>query len=354
MFGMDLDEDQQLALGQIEHWWRQRSKPYFALGGAAGTGKSTLIGVLCRLWPKIAVGTYTGKAASVLTDKGVRAQTLHRLLYFPRHVCGKGQFSLRKKLADVSGLIVDEASMVGDQLFKDILSFGLPVLFVGDHGQLGPIDSDSDLLRYPDIKLEQNHRQANESPIICAATAFREGQSVEDQQDALGRLTITTKNRFNHFLSPCLQIICGTNNTRHRINRQVRKLLGAKGDLPGPNERLIFLQNNAKYGVSNGQQGICRKILSTSNDWVEMDIELGSGTIISAPCSTKHFLKDAIDNHTDKSVVLADFGYCVTAHKAQGSEWERVLVFEEIFKADPRRWRYTAVTRAKKQLIYCR
>jgi exodeoxyribonuclease V len=56
----------------------------------------------------------------------------------------------------------------------------------------------------------------------------------------------------------------------------------------------------------------------------------------------------------DKEIVLMDYGYCLTVHKAQGSDWDRVLVKEEVGQSwDARRWRYTAVTRARARLTYC-
>src|SRR5262249_13888327 len=153
----------------IEQWRKTRSKPYLTIGGYAGTGKTTLICRLAEMWPDAAVVTFSGKAASVLVEKGVaKARTIHSLIYIPlRGARGKGvRFQRRHTLPGVSVIIVDEASMINDELYDHLMTFRLPVLFVGDPGQLEPIGSKFNLMCNPHITLNEIHRQARENPIL--------------------------------------------------------------------------------------------------------------------------------------------------------------------------------------------
>src|SRR5262249_38992490 len=128
-----------------------------------------------------AVCAFAGKAAHVLVKKGVeRAQTIHSLIYIPEEIVtvetvqlpgGKVRQVTKKRTLwncrddlDVSGILVDEASMISGQLYADLCSFGLPLVFVGDHGQLEPVGEDVGLMADPDFTLETIHRNANE---IC-------------------------------------------------------------------------------------------------------------------------------------------------------------------------------------------
>jgi len=171
---IDLSPDQARALEEIERW-RTSSTKRLTLGGYAGTGKTTLIRELINQHDA-SVCAFTGKAAFVLQSKGVEATTMHRLLYRPVRVGGEVRFV---KVQDLPTelVIVDEASMVDKVLMRDLESFPVKVLYVGDHGQLEPVGDDPGLMRDPDIRLEQIHRQASGSPIIQFAHHVREGHA---------------------------------------------------------------------------------------------------------------------------------------------------------------------------------
>jgi len=351
----DFTADQEAAIEQVERWRKDRYKPYLTLGGFAGTGKTTLVKYFAESWPGVAVATLCAKAASVLIEKGVAARTIHGLIYIPFFdAARKVRYRRRFNLGATSELIVDESSMIDHVLLQDILAFDLPVLFVGDHGQLEPVGADANLMHVPDIRLETIHRQAQDNPIVRVATAFREGRPVRYWHDNRGRLSIARPSDFWRLLSPDYQMVCGFNKTRHRVNALVRGNIGAEGGLPISGEKLICVQNNTKYGIFNGQQVVCRDVLEIRNHWLEMDVELANGTVITVPCSREQFGHNTTETLRDRSVVLFDYGYCITAHKAQGSEWDNVLAVEEIGSAwDAKRWRYTVATRARKRLIYC-
>lgn len=248
MTAIDCCNDQEMALEAIRKW-RDRctryDEQYLTLGGYAGTGKTTLIAQLAEEWEGVAVMAYCGKAANVLRAKGVMANTIHSQIYVPRKSNGGTiRFQKRRSLDGVETIIVDEASMIDHITFIDILSFGLPVLFVGDHGQLEPIGTSANLMGNPDLRLEKIHRQAADNPILRLATAFREGRDAPYWEDPRGRLSIVKHGEFEERVSPEIQMICGMNKTRIKINAIVRKKRGLNQTLVAPGEKLICLQNN--------------------------------------------------------------------------------------------------------------
>src|SRR5262249_49768197 len=153
-------------------------------------------------------------------------KTIHSLIYRARPRGGRFHFELRQHLEGVQTIIVDEASMLNDRLFKDLLSFGLPLLLVGDHGQLEPVGDDLGLMRAPDLRREKVQRQALDNPILRLATDFREGRPVQRWEDPEGRLRVAGSGDFNKLISPDWQMIVAYNSTRHKVNTKVRKMLG--------------------------------------------------------------------------------------------------------------------------------
>jgi hypothetical protein len=133
------------------------------LGGLAGTGKSTVVGVLSAALPHFAVCAFTGKAASVLQARGTRAATIHSLIYTPVPTQTGVEFRLKSRFEiGCQGFLVDEASMISRGLYNDLVSFQLPIFFVGDHGQLPPVGDDVHLMAEPTYRLERIHRNAGE------------------------------------------------------------------------------------------------------------------------------------------------------------------------------------------------
>jgi len=356
---MDWSAEQLAVLDRIAGWRRKRFPPFLTLGGFAGTGKSTVVAYLAETWgADAAVCAFTGKAASVLRQKGVsRASTLHSLMYVPvEDAYGKLRFC-KRPFIDAQVIIVDEASMVSRKLHNDLLSFIVPILYAGDHGQLEPFETDGfHLMANPELRLEKIHRQAEDNPILRLATAFREGrhgtvfEAVRNGwKDRTGRL------RFERLSNRgCLdgQVICGFNKRRHAINKLIRERRRIRGNLPVVNETLLCLQNNQDWGIYNGQQVTVLHV-GTMSRFLELTVLTEDGRTITLPCLPEQFGRNKLD-HKDRKIALFDFGYCLTAHKAQGSEWDDVTVIEEICdKWDARRWRYTAATRARNKLVYC-
>lgn len=373
MVSVELTQEQQQAVDKVKQWYADSPKQTLTLGGYAGTGKTTVIKAIMsmchdydngqqgELLPNICA--FTGKAVSVLRKKGVSdAQTMHSLMYTPFEEKGEIHFERKTKLDDDPDLIiVDEASMVSTELNNDLLSFGKKILYVGDPGQLEPIGDNPGVMNRPEILLNKIHRQAVESKIIQASIAVRDGKLVEFQQND----EIHCGPKSSIPMTSCLevdQVICAFNKARDSINKQMRDALGFKGLLQ-VDEKLICLRNDSRMGIYNGQTLAVTAIGRT--------IERGHG-FTALFCQFRddlgHYynqipvliqgLLGTFDPKTTKlppKTAWFDYGYCITCHKSQGSEWDSILVFEQ---ASPiwnmNRWRYTAVTRAAKRLIYVR
>jgi exodeoxyribonuclease-5 len=355
-----LSEDQERAIAAVEDW-KKSGRKRLTFGGYAGTGKTTIIKEICRKH-RAKVCAFTGKAAHVLTTKGVPASTIHSLIYTPFQFCKNcekeadqckckrpkvvTEFRLQPYL-DTKLVIVDEASMVNRDLLRDLESFDVQVLYVGDHGQLEPIGDDPGLMHDPEVKLETIHRQAAGSPIIQFAHHVRRGYAPKSFGEA-AELREGLPDGVEDFDA----ILCGYNKTRCAVNARVRERRGFKGDVPEPGERVICLRNNKEHAVFNGMQATVTKIDADAKvPTMHVVDDLGT-PFPDLPIDPEQFGQE---KRLDSPFYLTlwDFGYCMTAHKSQGSEWDNVLVLEQIARSwSPERWRYTVATRAAKRLTY--
>jgi len=322
------------------------------LGGYAGTGKTTLVATLHELLPNFAVCAFTGKAATVLGRKGIAdTSTIHSRIYKPvTELDGSVSFELRHRfeMNGIEGFLVDEASMVSRSIYEDLLSFKLPIVFVGDHGQLEPVGSDINVMANPMYRLETIHRNAGE--IARFAEHLREGKLANHYQSK-GKVKIMYGHRkmAEWVQYEADQMICAFNATRVSFNDLYREAAGRSG-LVEPGERVICLRNNRQSGVYNGQQGIV-KTVKLSKKIMTVDME-GVGEVELEFCP-EQFGQEKPLILQPYHVNLFDYGYCITAHKSQGSEWGRVVVKEErCNKWNHVRWSYTAASRAKDELIW--
>ena len=379
-----LSPDQADALRQIASWYRSRSAPYLTLGGYAGSGKSTLVAYLRMKLrefdndARVGFCAYTGKATRVLAER-LREQrvhrrtdtvsTIHSLIYTSDDTPSSTPVWTLKDRLDRDLIIVDEASMVDEAIWRDLLSFHVPILAVGDHGQLPPVGSSFNLMAEPMIRLERIWRQAEDSPIIEVATLARTSGLVPVRHFGPGvrkldRAEPETGQTVQEMLEnwrPELLILCGYNRTRTRLNQAIRESTGAETPEPRAGDRVVCLRNNTRAKVYNGMLGTITSLSSAGDDeWYEADIDLDGEDYHYAGYILKHQFGES---ETVRDVPLApnglrgdlwDFGYCLTVHKAQGSQSPKVLVFEERFAKtsdeDWRRWLYTAVTRAQEEL----
>ncbi|MCL4384606.1 DEAD/DEAH box helicase [Patescibacteria group bacterium] len=385
---MELSNDQKYALNQLMSWFKatQKARPYITLGGFAGTGKSTLISQLRKNLYKdnkelqVAFCSFTGKATRVLRQKlgeqkilleNDRVSTIHSLIYSPIVDEKKKEIIGWKRQEEIEAdlIIVDEASMVDQAIWYDLMSYGKPIIAVGDHGQLPPINGNFSLMTKPDLVLTEIHRQAKENPIIDVSFLARTegkipvkifGRGVKK----LSRIEPETGEEVEELLStftPTTLLLCGYNQTRVRLNQFIRNKLGFGSDEPEANDRVICLRNNHEKEVYNGMLGTVAQIRTKNEDWYTATILMDEEEeAYEGQISRKQFnLKDSM-NFTDKRKLimqgdLFDFGYVLTVHKAQGSQAKKVVLFEERFSKmsedDWRRWLYTGVTRAEEELV---
>lgn len=366
-----LSPDQQRAFDQILRWYETEDAQTLTFGGYAGTGKTTLVRELVGAFPGqvIAICAPTGKAAAVLRQKGVAASTVHRLIYAPSTICEACNLvvdeeevcpgcetdeHLRVRFARVPLLecdlvIVDEASMLDVRLVEDLQSFDTKILYVGDHGQLEPVGDDPRLMVNPQVVLEQIHRQAAGSPIIQFAHMLRQGgapASWTDDGDVRVRRGLK-----NVDLSTYDIVLCGLNTTRVAVNARIRHRRGFSG-APSEGERMICLQNDSELGIYNGMIVTVTDFRGENDDAYVLDFEDDVGErFCNIPVLREQFGKEKKPVRRVRDFAVFDWGYCLTCHKAQGSQYKRVAVLDQS-RRKASRWRYTAATRASETLDY--
>src|SRR5215475_887427 len=181
---------QDAALKAVADWLKakpgRRDTPQiFRLFGYAGTGKTTLARhVAGGLDGKVLYAAFTGKAAQVMRNKGcMGASTIHSLIYkalesdeeTPSFELWDDAPASKAKL-----IVIDECSMVDAELGRDLMSFGVPVLVLGDPAQLPPIQGGGFFTENePDAMLTEVHRQAQNDPIVRMSMDVREGRPLD-------------------------------------------------------------------------------------------------------------------------------------------------------------------------------
>jgi exodeoxyribonuclease V len=431
-----LSATQVAAIRKIKEWFETRTheQQVFRLFGYAGSGKSTVVKFaldelglsphrsakdgICV--PGVVTATFTGKASLVLTRKGTPARTIHSLIYsvseateaeidaaakkvreaetsvrtltgFDRTAAEAAIEAMRQALsamkhprfalnpqsdaADARLIVLDEVSMVGEDMARDLMSFGKPILVLGDPGQLPPIKGEGAFTRdAPDIMLTEIHRQAAESAIIRLATMARRGEPIgfgtfDAHVAKLRKGDITPEQALRGG-----QLICGLNATRLQINNAMRAAAGLAGAvLPsGGAEKIICLKNQNDLGLINGMFVTLEDIVDegslhfsavvTDEDGRRIEPLDEHGRPGRLRLYKGHFEDHvAYDRHRHdrdwkekKHLTEATFGWAITAHKAQGSQWENVIVWDDGLgrsEIDRRRWLYTAITRAERGLV---
>lgn len=359
-----LSEEQETAVNTIVAWAENPSSPReFKLGGYAGTGKTTVIKTIQeRLWRKfrISVCAFTGKAVSVLSRKQIYARTIHSTIYDTDIVPGKGYvFYLKSQLdPNLDLIIVDEASMVSTDLYNDLLKFRKKILWVGDPGQLEPVGDNPNLMRKPDLVLNKIHRQAEKSAILTLANDVRNGKPIPIRKELEDLVTRDKKLQVRDLLSVD-QVICAKNKTRRGFNESIRRALNRPLEELVPTDKIIILRNSLSDNVFNGLILFIETVHSSEKDyWIVDAKDEVDKRYTKLKLWKKTFFVEKLDQgeFPPKGLVQADFGWSITCHKSQGSEWDNVLVYDEWVPPqlwDMRRWRYTAITRAAKKLIFC-
>lgn len=366
------------ALKAVSRWLKEGRTPVFRLFGYAGTGKTTLAKHFAEnVDGEVLFAAFTGKAAQVLRSRGAtNARTIHSLIYRPRgeetvedEETGKTSvapmFSINRQspLAKAALIIIDECSMVDEQLGKDLMSFGTPILVLGDPGQLPPVSGGGFFTEQePDYLLSEIHRQAKDNPIIHLAMDVREGREI--MRGDYGAAQVISKSEVTQSLVlDADQVLVGTNRTRRRYNQRLRELKGFTADYPQSGDKLVCLRNDPAKGLLNGSLW---QVMSSSRETVKPGINLmirPEDDDMDHGAAKIKLLKAAFEDveteipwTTRKRYDEFDFGYALTVHKAQGSQWNNVVLFDEsyAFRDSRERWLYTAITRAAETLTIVR
>ncbi len=365
---MNWSPEQDAALIAVDRWLKggvgNGQGQVFRLFGYAGAGKTTLARHLAEhVGGDVAFAAFTGKAAHVMRQKGcVGASTIHALIYRPAlsENDDEPMFAIRHdapaSTADL--IIIDECSMVDEELGRDLLSFGKPVLVLGDPAQLPPVKGGGFFTEAePDFMLTEIHRQAADNPIIRLSMAIREGESFDEQSDECR--VISKQDVSTDEIMDADQILVGANRTRKRYNDRLRELHGHTDPSPEAGEKVVCLRNNKKKGLLNGGIWSVDRRMSPRGQRVRFSIrpeEGGKAVTVSVP---RGFFLDGPESvpwAQRKGGDEFDYGYALTVHKSQGSQWDNVVLFDEsyMFREHRARWLYTGVTRAAKRLTLVR
>ena len=413
---MKWSPQQENCLRSTERWMDDPSSLVRYVGGFAGTGKTTLARHLVagrrKRW---LFAAFTGKAAHVLRQKGCEnASTIHSLIYRPAGETREHElrlvelriYALEKEIGEkepteeqqkqmldlkksrlrllsenehrfalyensplrdpsVEGVVIDEASMVDQYLAKDLESFEKKILLLGDPAQLPPVGNAGYYTRRdPDVMLTEVHRHAENSGILRLATFVRNGGQLLRWTDVLPDVEIIRRadvqgDALQGRVLAAGQTLCGLNKTRDLMNHRHRELIGRKQPTPEPGDRLVCLRNDRALGLFNGSQWVVKNaladeaatsVLLTVISEDEPDIEVETYSWLHHMIGRGEELKAMGFDRRDQSEF--DWAYAMTVHKAQGSQWDDVVLFDQShsFRGDAKRWLYTGITRAAKQL----
>lgn len=395
---MQFSPQQDKALLAVNEWLKDPDSKLFRLFGYAGTGKTTLAKHLAQgVTGDVLFAAFTGKAAHVLQTKGCEgASTIHSLIYRPVDKSRKILEELEAKLVELQALdhdkqdldaearilqmlkaerenlrrpffhlnldsavreaalvVIDECSMVDTSMAKDLLSFGTKILVLGDPAQLPPVAGGGYFTEHePDFMLTEIHRQAADNPIIAMATKIRGARMPAYGQ--YGESSVVSS--FDMLMAlDADQILVGRNATRKKLNARIRTQLGRHGADPEPGDRVVCLQNNHQEGLLNGAlweiQGVTKHKVSPDIASLHIKSE-DTGANVEVDAFLHYFRGMEPAFHQRGYADHFDYGYALTCHKSQGSQWDHVLVVDESasFRENKWRWLYTAVTRAAEKV----
>ena len=336
----------------------------------------------------VAYCAYTGKACQVLKEKGNNnTMTLHKLLYkCEMEPNGKCTF-IKKATIPYKVVVVDECSMLTKEMINDLASYpNVHYLFLGDPFQLEPVgDKPNQLLDNPHIFLTEIMRQSLDNEIVKFSLDIREGRELPAKYDGK---TVSIHRRdelTGQMLLDADVVLCATNSTRVKINNKLRELNNRTG-APVVGDKVICLKNNwniydtESNALVNGTTGtiwditekysysLPKYICTSSNTkfkyylasiksdtggvfYVALDKALFEGT--NATLTPRQEYQLTYYNKSSKRKITIPekftYGYCMTTHKTQGSQFNKVLIIEESFPfegIEHQKWLYTSLTRA--------
>lgn len=409
--GHPLTRDQKVGLLKMGQWLQQfgggrfmpEAVPVFRAFGLAGTGKTSMSVSVKQMGFNPLYIAFTNRAVSILSSKGCTpARTMHSLLYEvaeyteeEKHADRKlreayidavaagvppeerppmpqsdtrtaftlrDRASLDEAIQGFDCIVVDEASMVGKRAGADLRKIGLPIIGVGDPGQLKPV---GDVAMFnpnnPDVMLKEVLR--TDGDILDLAMWVRSGKGFAGHPGDGEDFAIRRKCPPEWF-DEADQVLCGIHDKRKELNRHIRARKGMTGFLPNVGEKLVAVANNRDMGIYNGtlwtvlssrQQGdyAVMDLVEFAPAKATGDLEMCFGVEVHTGC----FVEDINNSESMGAMVrkgscLMTWGWAITVHKSQGSEWPTVVLFDDsrIFRDQVKEWAYTGATRAAKKL----
>lgn len=392
---IELNTSQQKVFNDAIDWWRRGTEQTFEISGPPGSGKSFLIDKIVKALKidsnRIAPMAYTGSAAINMRTKGMySARTIFSWLYdfievpvlndkgepILDPVFNKPKFKMRfvpkSYLPDIDLIIVDEAGMVPEEMRNIIDSMGIPVIAAGDIDQLPPVAGKSGYLTEPwkVHKLTEIMRQANDNTIVQFSQMLIKG--IEIPHGKFKNVTVLYEDEINdNMIAQSDIVICGKNTTRDNINNHIRHdMFGFTNPTPNLGERLVCRKNNWQIesggiNLTNGLVGNCITMIgpdSFNQKDVTFKMSFKPDIIDSYFKDIDVDLRYMTSDKKGRDALLEtnfskgnkfEFGYAITTHMSQGSEFNRGMYFEEYLNKNiNRNLHYVGITRFKQHCIY--
>jgi exodeoxyribonuclease-5 len=367
--------------------YKPDNKKPFIISGVAGSGKTFsvkyIINELGIPQHKVAFMAYTGKAVDVMNQNGTSAKTIHSTCYNCRTIkdkeTGKPVFikDLKDNLKDMYALfVIDEVSMVTDDIFADLLSLGIPLIGLGDHNQLPPVGHNKchDYVLNPDVRLEESIRHKDGNYILTLAEEVL--QSPYLKVGHYGDNVKIVNNASRSVFKNADQIICNTNKMRSIISRKLRGYRGidtSETPLPVAGDKLMSKINQWTRSINSemgwGELYLINGLIGYSVD----DFNSNNNTLNFKPYYHKSVAFDEVKtdfipfveetDKIDRNIMVEnlyeyglhtfEYAYAITVHSSQGSEFDDVVLFlRDLWgnSAMRKKLLYTGITRAKKNL----